>query len=158
MTTQEIRGFDPYSTPTTNGSRPVTDHRGVDEHEVRNRSVGELVGDISKDLSTLIHQEIELAKAETKQEVTKAAKGAGMLGGAGFAGYMVAVFGTLTLAYVIGTFWPAWTGALIVTVLWGIVGAVLYARGRRQLTTVTGPRNTVETLKEDAAWARHPTS
>jgi hypothetical protein len=150
MTTQEIRGFEPYQ--TSDGSRSVS------EQEVRSRSVGELVGDISKDLSTLIHQEIELAKAETKQEVTKAAKGAGMLGGAGFAGYMVALFGTLTLAYVIGTFWPAWTGALIATALWAVVGAVLYTRGRKQMATVTGPRNTVETLKEDAAWARHPTS
>jgi len=158
MTTQELRGFDPYQ--PANGSRPVGQPppRPVNEQEVRNRSVGELVSDISKDLSTLIHQEIELAKAETKQEVSKAAKGAGMLGGAGFAGYMVALFGTLTVAYVIGTFWPAWTGALIVTAIWAVVGAALYARGRKQLTTVTGPRNTVETLKEDAAWARHPTS
>jgi hypothetical protein len=128
------------------------------ESEVRNRSVGDIVGDIQKDLSTLVRQEIELAKAETKQEVSKAGKAAGMLGGAGFAGYMVALFASLTLAYGIGTFWPAWTGALIVTAIWGIAGAVLYARGREQLTAVHGPRNTVETVKEDAAWARHPTS
>ena len=130
----------------------------ADETEVRNRSVGDLVGDISRDLSTLIHQEIELAKAETKQEVTKAGKAAGMLGGAGFAGYMVALFASLTLAYVIGTFWPAWSGAFIVAVLWALAGAVLYTRGRQQLKDVSGPRQTVETIKEDAAWARHPTS
>ena len=129
-----------------------------DEAEVRNRSVGEIVGDIQKDLSTLVRQEIELAKAETKQEVAKAGKAAGMLGGAGFAGYMVALFASLTIAYVIGTFWPAWVGALIVTLVWGAVGAVLYTRGREQLKTVNGPRNTVDTIKEDAAWARHPSS
>jgi nitrate/nitrite transporter NarK len=125
---------------------------------VRNRSVGDLVGDISRDLSTLIHQEIELAKAETKQEVAKAGKAAGMLGGAGFAGYMVALFASLTLAYGIGTFWPAWTGALVVAGLWAVAGVLLYLRGREQLKDVSGPRQTVETIKEDAAWARHPTS
>ena len=130
----------------------------TDEAEVRSRSVGDLVGDISKDLSTLIHQEIELAKAETKQEVTKAAKGAGMLGGAAFAGYMVAMFLSFAFVFLIGTFWSEWLGSLIITLVWGIAGAVLYTRGRQQLTTVTGPRQTVETIKEDAAWARHPTS
>ncbi|MDX6211752.1 MAG: hypothetical protein QOF82_839 [Frankiales bacterium] len=132
--------------------------RQPDEAEVRNRSVGDLVGDISRDLSSLIHQEIELAKAETKQEVAKAGKAAGMLGGAGFAGYMVALFASLTLAYGIGTFWPAWTGALVVAGLWAVAGVLLYLRGREQLKDVSGPRQTVETIKEDAAWARHPTS
>ena len=128
------------------------------EQEVRTKSVGELIGEISKDLGQLVHQEIELAKAEMKQEVTKVGKGAGMLGGAGFAGYMVALFASLTLAYIIGTFWPAWVGALIVTLLWGIAGVVLYTRGRAQLKTVNGPVQTKETLKEDAQWVRHPTS
>ncbi|MDX6208756.1 MAG: hypothetical protein QOE24_1147 [Frankiales bacterium] len=132
--------------------------RQPDEAEVRNRSVGDLVGDISRDLSSLIHQEIELAKAETKQEVAKAGKAAGMLGGAGFAGYMVALFASLTLAYGIGTFWPAWTGALVVAGLWAVAGVLLYLRGREQLKDISGPRQTVETIKEDAAWARHPTS
>ncbi len=129
-----------------------------EDAEVRARSVGDLVGDISKDLSTLIHQEIELAKAETKQEVAKAGKAAGMLGGAGFAGYMVAMFLSLTFVFGIGEFWSEWVGALIVTAVWGIAGAVLYTRGRQQLKDVSGPRQTVETIKEDAAWARHPTS
>jgi hypothetical protein len=132
--------------------------RQPDEAEVRSRSLGDLVGDITRDVSTLIHQEIELAKAETKQEVAKAGKAAGMLGGAGFAGYMVALFASLTLAYGIGTFWPAWTGALVVALLWAVACAVLYLRGRQQLKDVSGPRQTVETIKEDAAWARHPTS
>ena len=126
--------------------------------EARDKSVGELLGQISKDVSTLVHQEIELAKAEAKQEVTKVGKGAGMLGGAGFAGYMVALFASLTLAYGIGTFWPAWVGALIVTLLWGAAAALLYTRGRAQLKSVEGPLRTKETLKEDAQWVAHPTS
>lgn len=126
--------------------------------DVRDRSVGELLGEISKDVSQLVHQEIDLAKAELKQEVGKVGKGAGMLGGAGFAGYMVALFFSLTLAYGIGTFWPAWVGALIVGLIWAAVAGVLYTRGRQQLKSVTGPVQTKETLQEDASWVRHPKS
>ena len=153
---------------STTGAVPYPDNRNTSdgaasgtvslEEEVRTKSVGELLGQISKDVSTLVHQEIELAKAEAKQEVTKVGKGAGMLGGAGFAGYMVALFASLTLAYGIGTFWPAWVGALIVTVAWGAVAALLYTRGRAQLKSVKGPVQTKETLKEDAQWVAHPTS
>ena len=140
-------------------STPVTDPAEASPSvDVRDRSVGELLGQISKDMSQLVRQEIDLAKAEVKQEVTKVGKGAGMLGGAGFAGYMVALFLSLTLAYGIGTFWPAWVGALIVGLLWAAVGAVLYTGGRKQLKSVNGPVQTKETLKEDAQWVRHPTS
>lgn len=149
-------GSTDYATRADYGGRG--NHAGDTDSEVRNRSVGDLVGEISRDLSTLVKQEIELAKAETKQEVTKAAKGAGMLGAAGFAGYLTVLFLSLALAYGIGTFWPAWVGALIVAVLWGIVGAVLYQRGRQQMATVNAPAKTIDTLKEDAAWVRHPTS
>ena len=140
-------------------SVPIEDTR-ADSHtvDVRDRSVGELLGEISKDVSQLVHQEIELAKAELKQEVSKVGKGAGMLGGAGFAGYMVALFLSLTLAYGIGTFWPAWIGALIVGLLWATVAGVLYTRGRQQLKSVTGPVQTKETLQEEASWVRHPKS
>jgi len=63
-----------------------------DENDIRQVSVGQLIGDVSRDLSTLMRQEVELAKAEIKTEVAKAGKGAGMLGGAGFAGYMLVLF------------------------------------------------------------------
>ena len=149
-----MSGAVPYPGDATTGSP-----RDLElDDEVRNRSVGELIGEISRDLGQLVHQEIELAKAEMKQEVTKVGKGAGMLGGAGFAGYMVALFASLTIAYAIGTFWPAWVGALIVTLVWGAAGAGLYSKGRAQLKTVNGPVQTTETLKEDAQWVRHPTS
>jgi len=140
------------TTPTSN---PTETGQPID---VRDRSVGDLLGQVSRDLSQLVHQEIDLAKAEVRQEATKFGKGAGMLGGAGFAGYMVALFASLTLAYGIGTFWPAWIGALIVALVWAVAAAVLYPRGRQQLKAVSGPVQTKETLKEDAAWVRHPTS
>jgi len=121
-------------------------------------SLGELVGDLTQDLSRLMRQELELAKAEIREEAAKAGKAAGMLGAAGFAGYMTAVLLSFALAfglaYAVGLGWAT----LIVAVLWGIAGAVLYTAGRSRLKTVSPkPERTIETLKEDAEWARHPT-
>ena len=121
-------------------------------------SVGQLISEISDDLSTLFRQEIELAKAEVRQEARKAGRAAGMLGAAGFAGYMVALL--LTLAVVAGlsnVMDPGWA-ALLVAVVWAVVGAVLYVTGRQRLRAVSPvPRQTVETLKEDAQWLKNPT-
>jgi hypothetical protein len=126
--------------------------------EVSETSVGELIGNISNDLSTLFRQEVELAKVELKQEASKAGKAAGMLGAAGFAGYLVVILLSFALVAALSNVMdPGWA-ALIVAVLWGIVGAVLYANGRKQLKTVDPtPRRTVDTLKEDAQWLKNPT-
>lgn len=122
-------------------------------------SLGDLIGEIGQDLSQLVRDEIELAKAEIKQESTKAGKAVGLLGGAGYAGHVVLLFGSLTVVFALANVMdPAWA-ALIVTALWAVVGGVLYAMGRKRLRTVNlKPEQTVETLKEDARWARHPTS
>lgn len=122
------------------------------------RGVGELIGEIASDLSTLVRQEIELAKAEVKQEAGKAGGAAGMLGGAGVAGLLVAIFGSLTLMFALDALMPIGWAALIVTVLWGVAGFVLYTRGRDTLRSIKAPTQTIETLKEDARWASHPTS
>ncbi|MFD7096758.1 phage holin family protein [Streptomyces xanthophaeus] len=122
-------------------------------------SIGDLIGEIGQDVSQLVRTEIELAKAEIKQESAKAGKAVGMLGGAGYAGHVVLLFASLTVVFALANVMdPAWA-ALIVTVLWAVVGGVLYAMGRKRLRTVNlKPEQTVETLKEDARWARHPTS
>ncbi|WP_329406279.1 phage holin family protein [Streptomyces sp. NBC_00704] len=122
------------------------------------RTVGELLSVVTSDVQTLFRQEVELAKAEVTQEATKAGKAAGMYGGAGFAGYMVLLFlslaAVLGLANVIDGGWAA----LIVAAVWGVIGAVLYQRGRTRMRTVAPkPERTVETMKENAQWARHPT-
>jgi len=75
----------------------VTSTPGGTGVDVENTSVGELMGNVSRDLFTLLRQEIALAKAEVKTEAKKAGKAAGMLGGAGFAGYMVLLFLSLAL-------------------------------------------------------------
>jgi fatty acid desaturase len=121
-------------------------------------SLGQLVGELTEDLSRLMRQELELAKAELRQEATKAGKAAGMLGAAGFAGYMAAVLLSLTLVFglaiLIGLGWAA----LVIAALWAIAGFILFTKGRERLRQVSPkPDRTVETLKEDAEWARHPT-
>ena len=122
------------------------------------RSLGDLLGQVTSDLSTLMRQELELAKAEARQEAKKAGKAAGMFGGAGFAGYMVALFATVALMAALASVIPWGWAALIVAALWGIVALVLYSRGRSEMRRVQGMPHTKETLKEDAEWARHPTS
>lgn len=112
-------------------------------------SVGELVGSITKDLSTLLRQELDLAKAEVKEEAMKSGKAAGMYGAAGFAGYMVLLFASIAgwwgLANVMDEGWAA----LIVTAVWAVIGAVTYSAGRRQFREVhPKPERTVATVKE----------
>jgi hypothetical protein len=126
--------------------------------EVSETSIGDLIGNISNDLSTLFRQEVELAKAEVKQEASKAGKAAGILGAAGFAGYMTIVLLSFALVYALSNVIDAGWAALIVAVIWGIVGAVLYANGRKKLKDVDPvPHRTVDTIKEDASWLKNPT-
>jgi hypothetical protein len=121
-------------------------------------SLGKLVGEIGEDLSTLFRQEVELAKAEIRQEAAKAGKAAGMLGGAGFAGYMVALLVTLAVVFGLGNVMDLAWAALIVAVVWAVIGGVLFARGRERMREVNPtPEQTIETLKEDIEWAKHPT-
>jgi hypothetical protein len=128
-----------YPGPGESASRP----------DVSGASIGELFGEVSRDLSTLMRQEMELAKAEIKQEITKTGKGAGMLGGAGFAGYMVVLFLSIALWWALANVMNESWAALVVALLWAVVGAVLYVRGRAQLRSVNPkPEQTVDTLKQ----------
>ena len=124
----------------------VGEHIGVDDSAA---SLGELVGAISRDLSTLMRQEIELAKAELKQEATKTGKGAGMLAGSGFAGYMVLLFASTAAWWGLSNLMDQGWAALIVTAVWALVGAVLFVIGRGQLRAVhPKPERTVDTVQQ----------
>jgi uncharacterized membrane protein YqjE len=119
------------------------------------RSLGQIVGDISADMSTLIHQEMDLAKAEMKQEVSKLGKGVGMFGGAGLAGWFMLFFVSLALTYLLDNWMPVELAALVVAVLWGIVAVVLGLRGRKEMRAANPALPTTQqTLKEDAQWAK----
>ena len=111
-------------------------------------SVGDLISDIAQDLSTLVRQETELAKAELRQSATRAGKGAGMLGGAGVAGYFVLLFLSVALWWLIGSWVGLGWSALIVAVIWAIIAAVLASMGRTELKRVQGVPRTVETAKQ----------
>lgn len=111
-------------------------------------SIGEMLTDISTDLSTLVRQEIELAKAELRQSAGKAGKGAGMFAGAGVAGHMVLLFLSIALWWGMGDkTGHAWS-ALIVAVLWAIIGAVLAVVGKKEIKQVQGVPKTAETVKK----------
>lgn len=134
--TSEPRG--PAAPPASPAS-PVRD----DE-----RSLGELVGEVGRDLSTLVRQEVELAKAELRQSAKRAGKGAGMFGGAGVAGHLVLLFLSLAvwwwLAALVGGGWSA----LIVAAVWAVVAAVLAMRGRSELRAVEGAPETADSVKK----------
>ena len=119
------------------------------------RSIGDIIGDISKDLSTLVRQEMDLARSELKQEVGKLGKGAGMYGGAGASGLLALFFVSLALTYLLDNWIPVELAAFIVALLWGIAAAVLAARGRKEIKEADPQLPvTQQTLKEDVQWAR----
>lgn len=122
------------------------------------QGIGEIIGEITGDLSRLFRQEVDLAKAELRAEAKKAGKGSGMLAGAGIAVLLVLILLSFAAVYGLDAVMPQGWAAVIVAVVWAVIGAVLYSMGRKQLKTVDPvPRQTTETLKEDAQWLRNPT-
>jgi len=115
---------------------------------VADRSLGDLIGEVTEDLSTLVRQELELAKAELQQSAARAGKGAGMLGGAAVAGYFVLLFASVALWWAIGAATGLGWSAVVVAVIWGIIGAVLATAGRKSLRSVRGLPKTADTVKK----------
>ena len=119
------------------------------------RSLGDLFSRLTGDLGTLVRQEMELAKAETKQEIAKAGKAGGQLGAAALTGYLALLFASFALAWLLDDVMPRSLAFFIVAAIYGIAAAVLAQRGRNQMKNVDPlPRQTVETLKEDVQWAK----
>lgn len=126
------------------------------EAEKRQESVSELIKDLSRDISDLVRQEIELARAEMMEKGKKAGMGAGMFGGAALMG-AAAVGGSMaTIVIVLDLWMPLWLAALITTVVYAAVAAVLAMRGRDELrqTGTPIPEKTKESVKEDIQWAK----
>jgi hypothetical protein len=137
-------GPDPGTPPAPATAAGTAGPTGTGEQQ----SLGELVAEVSRDLSTLLRQEVELAKAEAKQSAQRAGKGAGMLAGAGVAGHMVLLFLSVALWWALGAVMGRGWSALVVAAIWAIVAAVLAARGRKELRTVAGMPETTDTLKK----------
>jgi hypothetical protein len=120
------------------------------------RSLGDLFSDLSRETTTLVRQEVQLAKAELTQSATEVARGIGMLVAGGAVAYAGLLF--LLLAIVFGLIeagWDTWLSALAVGLVVVAIGAILVLRARESLKPANlAPRRTVETLKEDQEWAK----
>ncbi len=127
-------------------------HTGSD---TQNNSTGELVKQLSNQLSTLVRRELDLAKAELTEKGKAAGVGAGMFGGAGVVGLLA--LGALTAAVILllDKGMDAWLAALIVAAIYGAIAGVLALVGRDRVREATPPaEQTIETVKEDVQWAK----
>ena len=146
---------EPPNSYPTDGSYSDADRRP----DVESESVGDLLGRVTTDLSTLMRQEVALAKVELKEEATKAGKAGGVLAGAGAVGYLVLVFLALALTYALDAVMPAGWAALITAAVLAVIAAILYSVGKKRMQQVNPkPEQTVETLKEDVQWAKNRSS
>ncbi|WP_427005182.1 phage holin family protein [Pseudarthrobacter sp. H2] len=111
-------------------------------------SLGDLLGDVTRDMSTLMRQEVELAKVELKQSATRAGKGSGLLAGAAVAGHFVLLFLSLALWWALGLVMGLGWSGVVVAVIWAIIAAILASRGRKELSAIKGMPQTAQTLQE----------
>ena len=132
------------------------DPPGPEPGDLRDRSLGQLLKQLSEETTRLVHQELERAKAELQQTGRQAGMGAGLFGGAGALG--LAALGALTACFILAlnAIMPAWLAALIVAVVYGIVAFVLVKQGQARVKRATPPvpEQTIETVKEDVEWAK----
>jgi Putative Actinobacterial Holin-X, holin superfamily III len=127
------------------------------QDELRERPIGELMKQLAQETTTLVRQEIELAKAEVSEKGKKTGVGVGILGAAGVVGLLAAGALTAFLILLLDLAMPAWTAALIVTAVYAAVAFVLYLRGREKVQEAGKPvpEQTIETVKEDVEWAKN---
>lgn len=131
---------------TGNTVQPVSDT----EPKEPGTSLADLMGRLGDDLSSLVTTQLEIAKAELKQEATQGAKSAGLLGGGAFAGYIAVLLLSFALAWGINdAIDNPWAGFLIVGILWGIGAAVLASTGKKKMDEVRGPEATTAELQAD---------
>lgn len=140
------------------GTGPVPDAlEPASQETLREQGIADLLKRLSEETTTLVKQELELAKAETTQKAKQAGTGAGLLGGAGVIGLLAGIAFTAFLILLLIEFGIAeWLSALIVTLIYGAVAAFLGLRGKKELQEAAppAPEQTIETLKEDAEWAK----
>jgi divalent metal cation (Fe/Co/Zn/Cd) transporter len=128
------------------------------QEERDNRSIGELIAELSRETTTLVRQELQLAKAEISQKASRAGKNVGFL----VVGGVVAYTGLLAIiagvVIVLGNVIALWLSALVVGVVIAAVGLILVIKGANTLRQEDPtPQETIETLKEDKEWLRDQT-
>jgi uncharacterized membrane protein YqjE len=124
--------------------------------DLRDQTFGELFKQLSEQTSTLVRQEVELARTELKEKGRNAGAGAGLMGAGGLLG--LGAFGALTAMFIVvlANWVDTWLACLIVTAVYGIAAAILLMAGKRRVQAAAPPmpEQTIETLKEDVQWAR----
>ena len=119
------------------------------------RSLSELLSDVTAELATLFRKEVELAKVETGEQVTRAAKAGGMLGAAAVIGFLDLILFSFAAAWALSEVVPEGVAFLIVGVVFAIVTAVLAVAGKKRIASVNPvPKQTVQTLKADVQVAK----
>jgi uncharacterized membrane protein YqjE len=119
------------------------------------QTLGTLLGEVARDVSELLRKELELAKAELREEAAKASKAGAKIGAAALMGYLALFLASFAAAWGLAEVMPTGFAFLVVAVVYAVVGMVLFVNGRKQLRDVSPmPQRTKETLKEDASWVR----
>jgi hypothetical protein len=127
---------------------------------MRDRPIGELLKELANETTTLVRQELDLAKAEMREKAGKAGPGFGMWGAAGVTGLLALGSLTAFLILALDGAMPNWLAALIVGLVYSAIAGVLYVRGKHRVEEAGSPvpEKTIETVKEDVQWAKHPTT
>jgi hypothetical protein len=125
---------------------------------VDQQSLGELVATATRDMSLLIHKEVELAKTELSQQAARAGIGAGLLSGAGVMGLFGLIMASFAGAFGFsaGLDIPIWAGFLCMMGVFLVVAAGLGGLGIGRMKGLSAPERTQRTVKENIAWAKHP--
>ena len=127
-----------------------------DQTELRDRSTGDLLKQLSEQTTSLVRQEIDLAKAELSEKGKTAGVGAGMFGAAGLFGVFALAALTTTVIVALEQVLPLWLAALIVAIVYAAVAAVLALRAKDKVKEAVPPvpEQTQESVKEDVQWAK----
>ena len=124
-------------------------------YRTEDRSLSELLSDVTTEVATLFRKEVELAKAETTEQVSRAAKAGGMLGAAAVIGLIDLILFSFALAWALSEVVPEGVAFAIVGVVFAIVAGVLAMAGKKRLANVNPvPNQTVQTLKDDVQVAK----
>lgn len=133
-------------TPRSAGYDPAVP--GSPARAMPERSLGELMGDVTRDLSTLLRQEVELARAELRDSASQAGKATGMLAGAATAAFLTLLFLSLALWWALGLAIGYGWAAVVVALIWAVVAVALVAAGRAEFARVRGLPKTAETVSK----------
>ena len=122
------------------------------------RSVKDLISEVSNDLRTLLQKEVELAKLEVKEQAARAAKAGAMFGAGAGAGYFALLLLSFAAAWGLAQLIPTPLGFFVIGLVYAVAAAVLFVRGRRQAAAIQPPEKTVQTLKQDVQVAKEAVS